>query len=70
MKKIGVIIQCWTNFNFVWQQYKVIKNSTTLEVEEYYGAKGVDEWTRSCWETEANTHDVSLIFFDFQVIDA
>ncbi|XP_068323627.1 endoribonuclease Dicer homolog 3a-like [Pyrus communis] len=45
----------------VTQQYKVIKNSTTLEVEEYYGAKGVDEWTRSCWETEANTHDILVM---------
>ncbi|BBH10043.1 hypothetical protein Prudu_022716 [Prunus dulcis] len=31
-------------------QFKVIKDSTTLEVGNYYGAKGVDEWSRSCWK--------------------
>jgi endoribonuclease Dicer len=43
------------------QQFEVIKNYTDFAVEEYYGAKGVDEWNLMCWEKEINKHDVSLI---------
>lgn len=42
------------------QQFKVIKDSTGFEVEEYYGAKGVDEWSAKSWEKEISEHDVSL----------
>lgn len=43
------------------QQYEVIKVRTSLEVEEYYGAKGVDEWNLDCWEKEINQNDVGLV---------
>lgn len=44
-----------------YQQYDVIKVNTDFEVEEYYGAKGVDEWDLQCWEKEINQNDVSLL---------
>lgn len=43
------------------QQYEVIKSNTELKVEEYYGAKGVDEWTAEIWAKEINKHHVSCI---------
>lgn len=43
------------------QQFEFIKICTSLEVGEYYGAKGVDEWSLKCWEKEINEHDVSLL---------
>lgn len=42
-----------------WQQYKEIKSQTELDVEEYYGARGVDDWNGNNWEKEINEHDVS-----------
>ncbi|KAL6271201.1 hypothetical protein ACE6H2_028112 [Prunus campanulata] len=56
--KRKLIIFLAPTVNLVTQQFKVIKDSTTLEVGEYYGAKGVDEWSRSCWEMEVQTHDI------------
>lgn len=46
---------------FCWQQYDVIRVHTDFEVEEYYGAKGVDEWDSQCWQKEINKNDVSLL---------
>ncbi|KAI8025308.1 Homeobox-leucine zipper protein ATHB-15 [Camellia lanceoleosa] len=34
-----------------------MKVHTNLQVEEYYGAKGVDEWNAKSWEKEINDHD-------------
>ncbi|KAL2236099.1 UNVERIFIED_CONTAM: Endoribonuclease Dicer 3a [Sesamum indicum] len=44
-----------------WQQYKEIKSRTELDVEEYYGARGVDEWSAKNWEKEINEHDVLVM---------
>lgn len=41
------------------QQFEVIKANTELQVEEYYGAKGVDDWNAKSWEKEVNENDVS-----------
>lgn len=46
---------------FCWQQYDVIRVHTDFEVEEYYGAKGVDEWDSQCWQKEINKNDVSFL---------
>lgn len=45
---------------FTLQQFEIIKNLTNLEVEEYYGAKGVDTWNLKSWEKETSDHDVGL----------
>ncbi|KAI3454024.1 hypothetical protein Pfo_010687 [Paulownia fortunei] len=50
-----IIIGC------AWQQYKEIKSQTELAVEEYYGARGVDEWNDKTWEKEINEHDVLVM---------
>lgn len=50
-----------TYWLFCWQQYDVIRVHTDFEVEEYYGAKGVDEWDSQCWQKEINKNDVSLL---------
>lgn len=47
--------------HLVNQQFKVIKDSTGFEVEEYYGAKGVDEWSAKSWEKEISEHDVLVM---------
>ncbi|KAL0327603.1 UNVERIFIED_CONTAM: Endoribonuclease Dicer3a [Sesamum angustifolium] len=44
-----------------WQQYKEIKSHTELDVQEYYGARGVDEWSAKIWEKEINDHDVLVM---------
>ncbi|KAL7001833.1 hypothetical protein U1Q18_002981 [Sarracenia purpurea var. burkii] len=66
--------------HLVHQQFEVIKVHTNLQVEEYYGAKGVDEWNAKCWEKEINEHDVLVMtpqilldalrkaFFSFEMI--
>lgn len=45
------------------QQYAVIKSQTELEVEEFFGAKGIDDWNKETWEKEINANDVSLVWF-------
>lgn len=40
------------------QQYEVIKLHTGLEVECYYGAKGVDDWNVERWEKEISSNQV------------
>ncbi|KAK8597626.1 hypothetical protein V6N13_095026 [Hibiscus sabdariffa] len=47
--------------HLVNQQFEYIKEHTSLEVEQYYGAKGVDEWTLDCWEKEVKDHDVLVM---------
>ncbi|XP_059458543.1 endoribonuclease Dicer homolog 3 [Corylus avellana] len=47
--------------HLVNQQFEYIKISTSLQVGEYYGAKGVDEWSLKCWEKEINEHDVLVM---------
>ncbi|XVF35247.1 hypothetical protein REPUB_Repub18cG0129200 [Reevesia pubescens] len=43
------------------QQFEYIKIHTNLEVEQYYGAKGVDEWNLDSWKKEVNEHDVLVM---------
>ncbi|XVE97781.1 hypothetical protein REPUB_Repub03eG0048300 [Reevesia pubescens] len=47
--------------HLVNQQFEYIKVHTNLEVEQYYGAKGVDEWNADCWEKEIKEHDVLVM---------
>ncbi|PIN18423.1 Ribonuclease III [Handroanthus impetiginosus] len=47
--------------HLVHQQYKEIKSHTELDVEEYYGARGVDDWNAETWEKEINGHDVLVM---------
>ncbi|XP_044463559.1 endoribonuclease Dicer homolog 3-like [Mangifera indica] len=47
--------------HLVHQQYDVIKINTDCKVEEYYGSKGVDEWTLDCWEKEYDQNDVLVM---------
>ncbi|GAV80701.1 Helicase_C domain-containing protein/Ribonuclease_3 domain-containing protein/PAZ domain-containing protein/dsRNA_bind domain-containing protein/ResIII domain-containing protein [Cephalotus follicularis] len=47
--------------HLVHQQYEVIKIHTNFEVGEYYGAKGIDEWTLKNWEKEINDHEVLVM---------
>ncbi|CAK7352744.1 unnamed protein product [Dovyalis caffra] len=42
-------------------QYEVIKSQTSFRVGEYYGSKGIDEWSLTTWEKEIDEHDVSLV---------
>ncbi|XP_028790121.1 endoribonuclease Dicer homolog 3a [Neltuma alba] len=42
-------------------QFKIIKDLTNFDVEEYYGAKGVDTWNLERWEKEINDHDVLIM---------
>ncbi|XP_060673707.1 endoribonuclease Dicer homolog 3a isoform X2 [Ziziphus jujuba] len=53
----SIIIFLAPTVNLVNQQFEVIKIHTGFEVEEYYGAKGVDEWNKKRWEKEVNEHD-------------
>ncbi|GMJ15749.1 dicer-like 3, DICER-LIKE 3 [Hibiscus trionum] len=47
--------------HLVNQQFEYIKVHTSLEVEQYYGAKGVNEWNSDCWEKEIKEHDVLVM---------
>ncbi|KAJ6957432.1 endoribonuclease Dicer [Populus alba x Populus x berolinensis] len=42
-------------------QYEVIKSQTNFRVGEYYGAKGIDEWSLKSWEKEIDEHDVLVM---------
>lgn len=46
-------------FTTLLQQYEVIRHHTQLAVQEYYGAKGVDDWNVEKWKTETDDNDVS-----------
>lgn len=45
------------------QQYEVIQHHTHLTVQEYYGAKGVDDWNAESWKKETDDNDVSGSLF-------
>nr|TKR65749.1 endoribonuclease Dicer-like 3-like isoform X2 [Populus alba] len=47
--------------HLVNQQYEVIKSQTNFRVGEYYGAKGIDEWSLKSWEKEIDEHDVLVM---------
>ncbi|XP_042485493.1 endoribonuclease Dicer homolog 3a [Macadamia integrifolia] len=47
--------------HLVNQQFEVIKIHTNLKVEQYYGAKKVDEWSAECWEKEIRDQDVMVM---------
>ncbi|XVF48783.1 hypothetical protein PTKIN_Ptkin03bG0216400 [Pterospermum kingtungense] len=47
--------------HLVNQQFEYIKIHTSLQVEQYYGAKGVDEWNSDCWDKEIKEHDVLVM---------
>ncbi|XP_019164958.1 PREDICTED: endoribonuclease Dicer homolog 3 [Ipomoea nil] len=57
-KKIVILA---TTVNFVHQQYEAIKCHTKLQVQEFYGAKGIDAWDGKTWEKEVNDHDVLVM---------
>ncbi|XP_077233980.1 dicer-like 3 [Tasmannia lanceolata] len=71
MKEIGnvmrnngdnrLIIFMAPTVNLVNQQFEVIKRHTDFKVEEYYGAKGIDEWNAKCWEKEIGTKEVMVM---------
>lgn len=65
--KLSILVEIECVF-FFWylQQFGVIKEHTSFEVEEYYGAKGVDSWDKEHWEKEFKTHDVSFTFENHQ----
>lgn len=43
------------------QQFCVIKDYTDFRAREYYGSKGVDEWTAECWEKEIESCEVKFV---------
>ncbi|KAL2346622.1 hypothetical protein Fmac_000622 [Flemingia macrophylla] len=47
--------------HLVNQQFKNIKHLTDFQVEEYYGAKGVDSWNLKTWEKEISNNDVLVM---------
>ncbi|KAK8543151.1 hypothetical protein V6N13_136315 [Hibiscus sabdariffa] len=47
--------------HLVNQQFEYVKIHTSLEVEQYYGAKGVNDWNSDCWEKEIKEHDVLVM---------
>ncbi|XP_068480547.1 endoribonuclease Dicer homolog 3a isoform X1 [Phaseolus vulgaris] len=47
--------------HLVNQQFNNIKYLTDFQVEEYYGAKGVDTWTLKTWEKEISSNDVLVM---------
>ncbi|KAG1355239.1 putative Endoribonuclease Dicer [Cocos nucifera] len=47
--------------NLVNQQYEVIRDHTEFDVAEYYGAKGIGEWSAECWKKEVGNKDVILL---------
>ncbi|KAK4365008.1 hypothetical protein RND71_016366 [Anisodus tanguticus] len=47
--------------HLVHQQYEVIQHHTYLAVQEYYGAKGVDEWNAESWKKEIDDNDVLVM---------
>ncbi|XP_057957753.1 endoribonuclease Dicer homolog 3a [Malania oleifera] len=56
-----IIIFLAPTVHLVNQQYELIKLHTSLQVGEYFGAMGVDEWNLTCWEKEINEHDVMVM---------
>ncbi|XP_028797129.1 endoribonuclease Dicer homolog 3a-like [Neltuma alba] len=47
--------------HIVNQQFGVLKDYTDLAVEEFHGAKGIDDWNLNCWEKEIEEQDVMIM---------
>ncbi|XP_050268142.1 endoribonuclease Dicer homolog 3a isoform X1 [Quercus robur] len=47
--------------HLVNQQFEFIKNHTNMEVGQYYGDMGVDNWSLETWEREVNKNDVLVM---------
>ncbi|KAL8499337.1 hypothetical protein ACS0TY_022353 [Phlomoides rotata] len=47
--------------HLVHEQYTELKSKTELDVGEYYGALGVDDWNNENWEKEINEQDVMVM---------
>ncbi|KAH7690356.1 endoribonuclease Dicer protein [Dioscorea alata] len=47
--------------HLVNQQFCVIKDYTDFRAREYYGSKGVDEWTAECWEKEIESCEIMVM---------
>ncbi|KAK1669062.1 hypothetical protein QYE76_057221 [Lolium multiflorum] len=56
-----IIVFLAPTVQLVTQQCEVIRTHTDFEVELYYGAKGVDEWTASRWKEEASKYQVMVM---------
>ncbi|KZV28338.1 endoribonuclease Dicer3a [Dorcoceras hygrometricum] len=47
--------------HLVHQHCKEIRSHTKLRAEEYWGNKGVDDWSLEIWQKEINDHDVLVM---------
>ncbi|KAL1188633.1 Endoribonuclease Dicer-like protein [Cardamine amara subsp. amara] len=56
-----LIIFLTPTVNLVKQQCCEIRAHMNLNVEEYFGAKGVDKWTSQRWDEEVSKHDVLVM---------
>lgn len=56
-----IIIFLAPTVHLVHQQFEYIKSHTKLEVEQYFGAKGVDGWNSNNWDKEIKEHDVMVM---------
>ncbi|KAF3783235.1 Endoribonuclease Dicer-like protein 3a [Nymphaea thermarum] len=61
-----IIIFLAPTVHLVHQQCSVIKTQADLRAEEYYGAKGMDDWDFRCWQKEACEKEV-LSFHVFKL---
>ncbi|XP_047170030.1 endoribonuclease Dicer homolog 3a isoform X2 [Vigna umbellata] len=59
MKKLIVFLA--PTVHLVNQQFNNIRYLTDFQVEEYYGAKGVDTWTLKTWEQKISNNDVLVM---------
>ncbi|VFQ64542.1 unnamed protein product [Cuscuta campestris] len=57
-KKIVVLA---TTVNLVHQLYETIKCHTKLQVQRFFGARGIDNWDAIQWGKEVNDHDVLVM---------
>lgn len=60
-KEKGIIIFLAPTVGLVEQQCEVIKLNSHFKVGEYFGAKGVDNWTIDKWTAEINSHEVLVM---------
>ncbi|TYH36047.1 hypothetical protein ES332_D13G237300v1 [Gossypium tomentosum] len=59
--KKKLIIFLAPTVHLVNQQFEYIKFHTSLDVEQYYGDKGVNEWNSGYWEKDIKEHDVLVM---------
>ncbi|XP_006645199.1 endoribonuclease Dicer homolog 3a isoform X3 [Oryza brachyantha] len=57
----NVIIFLAPTVQLVVQQCEVIKIHTDLDVEQYHGAKGVDQWTGPRWQEQLSKYQVMVM---------